>query len=372
MKVVLTGAHGFLGWHLRCRLKALTDHHVVHIGRNDWGKLTESVREADAVIHVAGVNRGENDELQAGNVQLANDVAEAVDESGGHPRIVFANSIQAGNGTPYGSGKAGASDVFRAVSDRLDLTYVDAMLPNLFGEHGRPGYNSFVATFCHEIAAGREPQVSDNPVELLHVQDAAQALIDALDGPTRVVRPEGEKHGVLEVYDLLSAFATTYRTGDIPRLESSFHTRMFNTYRSAMFADRPQIALTPHYDARGSFVETVRSHGGGGQTSFSTTAPGVTRGIHFHLHKIERFVVIAGKARIRLRRLLHDEILEFDVTGTNPVAIDMPTLWAHDITNTGDEELFTLFWTDSIHDPDDPDTYPEPVEIADAKRGAAR
>ena len=321
---------------------------------------------------MAGVNRGSDDEVNSGNVELANAVAAAVEQSGCRPRIVFANSIQAGNDTPYGTGKSGASDALRATSDRFDLDYVDVMLPNLFGEHAKPGYNSFVATFCHEIAAGREPQVNDNAVELLHVQDAAQSLMDALEGQSRTMRPEGEQRAVVEVHKLLTEFAATYRAGDLPTLESTFQRRLFNTYRSAVFVDRPQIALSPRSDARGSFVEAVRAHGGGGQTSFSTTFPGVTRGIHFHLHKIERFVVIGGQARIRLRKLFDDDVLTFDVSGDAPVAIDMPTLWAHDITNTGDSELLTLFWTDSVHDPDDPDTYPEAVEIADAGRGTTR
>lgn len=363
MKIVVTGANGFLGWHLRCRLKAENQHEVVPIGRDEFGDLSSALNDADAVIHLAGINRAPDHEVTQGNIDLATAVADAIGDSGASVRVVFANSIQSGNGSPYGDGKEGASAVLRAKAEELGLAYVDVLLPNLFGEHGRPGYNSFVATFCHEVAAGREPQVNDNPVELLYVQDAAQALLDALAGPSRTERPQGEIHGVVEVLELLESFEHTYRSGDIPNLDSGFKVNLFNTYRAVTFPEHAPIPFTKHSDPRGSFVETVRVHGGGGQTAFSTTVPGVTRGEHFHLRKIERFVVIGGRARISLRKLFTDEVISFDVDGDAPVAIDMPTMWAHNITNTGDSELFTLFWGDAVFDPDNPDTYPEPVEV---------
>lgn len=361
MKIVITGANGFLGWHLRCRLSALHDHEVVPIGHDNFSHLSVALAGADAIVHIAGVNRASDDEVVDGNADLASSVVDAIRSAASSPRIVFANSIQAGNGSPYGDGKAGASEVLRGVAQELGLDYVDVLLPNLFGEHGRPGYNSFVATFCREVSASREPQANDNQVELLHVQDAAQALVDALAGSTRVDRPEGETHGVIEVLDLLKSFEATYRTGDIPPLDTDFKLNLFNTYRATTFLTQAPIPFTKHSDARGSFVEAVRVHGGGGQTSFSTTVPGVTRGEHFHLKKIERFVVIGGQAHISLRRLFTNKIVSFDVTGDEPAAIDIPTMWAHNITNTGDSDLLTLFWTDTVFDPDNPDTYPEAV-----------
>ncbi len=154
-----------------------------------------------------------------------------------------------------------------------------------------------------------------------------------------------------EVYDLLCGFHDRYITGDIPPLLSDFDLHLFNTLRAAMFPDRYPIDLTKHSDSRGDLVECVRSHGGQGQTFVSTTHPGITRGEHFHLAKIERFVVLRGRARISLRRLLHDGVVNFDVSGDEPCVIDMPTLWAHNITNTGSEELVTLFWTNTVFDP---------------------
>lgn len=371
MKLVVMGANGFVGWHLRCRLQAITDHVVVPVGRDDLPQLPDMLRDVDAIVHVAGINRSNDDDLVNGNADLARRVSEAVHASGTKPRLIHANSIQSGNGTPYGTGKAEAARQFADLADQRGLDFVDVVLPNLFGEHGRPHYNSFVATFAHEVASHGVPQVRDAEVELLHVQQAAQSLIDALQGPSRIDTPRGEVRGVREVLDLLQGYEACYRDGEFPALTTSFEVDLFNTLRTAMFEVRGPVRFTKHSDPRGSLVETVKSHGTGGQTFFSTTVPGATRGDHFHLRKVERFVVIGGQARIRLRKLFTSDVVTFDVSGDDPLAIDMPTMWSHNITNTGATELFTLFWTDSVFNPEHPDTYPELVESSGSELEAA-
>ena len=366
MRIVLTGAEGFLGWHTRCLLHATTDHTVVAVGRDTWSQLPGLVADADAVIHVAGINRADDSELVDGNVALAADVATAVRAAGRPVSMVFANSIQVGNGSPYAEGKAGAADVLRACAGETGGTFTDVLLPNLYGEHGRPGYNSFVASFVAAVIRGDEPSITDRPIGLLHAQAAARALVSGLDDPADELRPEGTETTVLHVWETLRRFHATYAvSGDVPVLADQLEVDLFNTYRAALFPAGYPIALTPRSDQRGRLVETVRSHGNGGQTFVSTTVPGVTRGEHYHLTKIERFVVLSGRATISLRKLFTTEVLEFPVTGEQPVLIDMPTMWVHNITNTGDTELTTLFWTDTLFDPESPDTFPVPV--ADAR-----
>ena len=362
MRILLTGAEGFLGWHLRCRIHATTDHEVVPVGRADWHRLAELAADVDAVIHVAGVNRASDDELVQGNVALAQDLADALAETSG-VAVVFANSIQVGNGTAYAAGKERAAEVLRGAAERLGGRFVDVLLPNLFGEHGRPGYNSFVATFVDRAVSGDRPEIADRPIELLHAQGAAQALLDALDPASPdVVRPAAHPTTVQAVWDTLQRFHATYvPRADVPSMADDFERDLFNTYRAALFPEHYPLALEPRSDQRGRLVETVRTHGSGGQTFVSTTVPGVTRGIHYHLHKIERFVVLDGEAVIRLRRMFDHEVLEFPVSGERPVVIDMPTMWSHEITNVGDRVLTTLFWTDSLFDPEAPDTIHEPV-----------
>ena len=155
--------------------------------------------------------------------------------------------------------------------------------------------------------------------------------------------------------------ARVYATGEIPDLADAFDRDLFNTYRSYTVEAQTPIRLTRHADSRGSFFEIIRSHGGPGQSSFSTTVPGITRGDHYHRRKVERFTVLAGQATISVRRLFTDKVLEFTVTGDEPVAVDMPTMWSHNITNTGDQVLYTSFWTNDIFNPSHPDTIAEEV-----------
>ena len=363
MKVLLTGGDGFLGWHTRVRLRALTAHDVVVANRTCWSDLPRLAERADAVIHIAGVNRGSAAEVEQGNLTLARDVGDAVRASDGQPTVVFANSIQAGNDTPYGTGKAAASDHLAAVAKEVGSAYVDVALPNLFGEHGRPGYNSFVATFVDAVTQNQTPVIADRPVDLLHAQRAACSLLRGVEaGQTSRLRPTGTSTSVQQVFDALRSMRALYTTGDIPPLLNDLDVDLFNTLRAARFPAGYPILLTPRVDRRGSLVEVVRAHGGQGQTFVSTTRPGVTRGEHFHLAKIERFVVLSGRGRISLRKMFSTETISFDVSGAEPCILDMPTMWAHNITNTGDAELTTLFWTHELFDPGAADTYAEPVE----------
>lgn len=365
MRVLITGADGFLGWHLRCRFHGESGHTVVAANRENWAELATLMQGVDAVFHVAGVNRGADDELLTGNTRLAEDVVAAAEASGARPHVVYANSIQCGNGTPYGIGKEAAAQVLEEATHRWGTTLSDLRLPNLFGESARPGYNSFVATFVDAVLNGDEPSVVSREINLLHVQDAAAAMMAAV-GDRDAVSPAGHATSVEAVWELLRSFHQAYcGRGDVPALPDRFVTDLFNTYRAALFPQGYPIALTKHTDARGSLVETVRSHGLSGQSFVSTTHPGITRGEHYHRRKIERFVVVSGTARISLRRLFDTKTVHFDVTGDSPSVIDMPTLWVHNITNTGDEELVTQFWTNTLFDPQDPDTYPARVSARD-------
>ncbi|WP_314035717.1 NAD-dependent epimerase/dehydratase family protein [Dietzia sp. CH92] len=367
MKILVTGAGGFLGWHVRLRLSALTDHEVIPVYRSNWQDLPHLIKRADSVIHLAGVNRADrDDEVEEGNIQLAYDLSSAIKGAGRAIKVVFAGTIQTDRDNPYGRGKLAAQKLLEEATQDVSGSFVNVCLTNLFGEHGVPFYNSFVATFIHATIAGKKPAISGNSVELLHAQDAAQALIDALSARDGQVQPKGLVIGVREVWDMLQEFHEAYEhTGDIPSLHSKFRIDLFNSYRSALFPSHYPIRLLPHTDPRGSFVETVRCHGGQGQSSISTTETGVTRGEHYHLTKIERFAVIQGTAEISLRRKFTNDVVTFGVSGDSPVAIDMPVGWVHNITNTGDQLLITQFWSHELFRPESPDTFAEPVQLSE-------
>lgn len=362
MRIALTGADGFLGWHTRLRLHSLGQDDVVPVTRGTWNDLAARLADCQAVIHVAGVNRGTDTEVEEKNIELAEELVTAVRAHGAPTRVVYANTIHAGTPTPYGIGKARAGELIRTLAAE-GHTVVDVRLPNIFGEHGRPHYNSFVATFAHAVANQQPIELMDREVELLHAQGAAAALIDGLTASEEHLSPSGSRVFVGEVLDLLEEFESSYRFGEFPALTSQFRIDLFNTYRAALFPQRYPIPLRPQTDPRGTFVETIRSRGGESQSSVSTTHSGVTRGEHYHLSKIERFVVVQGSARIALRRMFHDDVIEFDVTGDQPCAVDMPMGWAHNITNTGSDLLVTQFWAHELFRPDAPDTYAHPVAL---------
>lgn len=362
--VAMTGAQGFLGWHTKAALRE-TDTATLEIPVGESfepATAVKAVSGSSRLIHIAGVNRAPDNEIYDGNVLFAEQIASSLRSSEDPPSsVVYANSVQAGNGTVYGEAKAKAGDILAQAASDLGIGFVDLRLPNLFGEHGRPFYNSVTATFSHILAEGGSPKVEqDRELTLLHAQNAADLLTGAASLSMQSALEV--KKSVSSLLDHLTEFATKYRHGEIPNIASDFDRDLFNTYRSHTFDAQTPINLTRHADGRGSFFEIIRSHGGSGQSAFSTTVPGVSRGDHYHRRKVERFTVLAGQARISLRRLFTDKVFEFDVDGESPVAIDMPTMWAHRIINTGSGTLYTSFWTNDLFDPASPDTITEEVK----------
>jgi UDP-2-acetamido-2,6-beta-L-arabino-hexul-4-ose reductase len=361
-RIAVTGAAGFLGWHVRCQAFA-RGIETVPIDRCALAgpDLAGALAGVDAVVHCAGVNRGTDSELVEGNLAAARQLAEAVRRMERPARIVYANSVQARGDGVYGAAKRKAAEL---LAGSAAGGFSDVVLPNLFGEHGRPYHHSFVATFCRDVADGRAPaEVRARELPLLHAQDAAEVLVGQADttGMT-TVEPAGEPVSVAGVLRLLREFAAAYRGCELPDLTGRFRSNLFHTYRSYLFPDRYPIALARHSDPRGSLVECVRTGLTGGQANVSSTVPGAVRGEHVHLHKFERFLVVDGHAEIALRRLFTDQVIRFSVDGEQPAIVDMPTMWAHRLTNVGIRPVTTLFWTSELHDPAAPDTCPCPVD----------
>lgn len=361
-RIVVTGASGFLGWHLRINLEAKGYTNVTAIDRASWDTLSE-LGPVDVLFHLAGVNRSTTEaESEHENIRLARELAEALKDNP-PAAVVYANSVHSVVDNPYGRGKKSAGSILGEWMGQAGGRLVDVHLPNLFGEHGRPFYNSFVATFIELAVEGKFPQIQDREIPLLHAQEAADFLVDSLAGDESVLRPVGLPASVSNVWSVIARQHELYSAGIMPDLPTKLERQLFNALRAKMFVKRPSIELTQHIDSRGSFVETAKSLGGQGQMSFSTTAQGVTRGNHFHLRKIERFVVVSGQALIKVRKVhgTESEFVEIPVDGAQPTAVDMPTGWAHSITNTGASQLLTQFWINEVYDPSDPDTIAWPI-----------
>ena len=367
MKIVVTGAGGLIGWHACARLHAQNCAArfkgqdapfdwvgLDHAAFDDDAQLVAALHGADAVLHFAGINRAPDDVVEAGNVAIAQRLADAV--GAGH--IVYANSTHAGSKTPYGRGKARAADILAQTGARFS----DLILPHVFGEGARPHYNNVTATLIRQVLDGENPTVNpDGKVNLLYAGDAAQLAIDCvMSGQTGQITPEARPVSVPDLLEKLQTFHALYGDNIYPDLSDPFDVALFNSYRAACYPGGWPRPLTLNTDARGTLFEAVKG-GGGGQTFLSTTEPGVTRGDHFHLHKVERFLVVQGEAVIRIRKVLGDQVWDYPVNGAAPAPVDMPTLHTHSIENVGQGPLLTLFWTHDLFDPQKPDTFGDKV-----------
>ena len=374
MRVVVTGARGLLGWHASVRLHAANctaqfkgfpaPYDKVELSHAEFENddiLVRALSNADAVLHFAGLNRAENDKMiEATNPAIARRLKWGCEQAGVSPHIVYANSTHATTNTAYGRSKAMAADILQS---SIGL-FTDLILPHIFGEGARPYYNNVTATFIDKIL--KEEVVIPNPdgkVQLLHAGEAAQQAIDAIhEGLTGRITPSVEPMRVPDLLEKLMGFHHSYQANIFPNLQNNFDLALFNSYRASSYPNGWPIPLELRTDHRGILFEAIKG-GGGGQSFLSTTLPGVTRGNHFHINKVERFLVVQGKAKIRIRKVLSEEIWEYHVNGNVPVAVDMPTLHTHSIENVGNIPLLTLFWTHDLFDPNNPDTYADEVLV---------
>ncbi|MEM0991292.1 MAG: NAD-dependent epimerase/dehydratase family protein [Pseudomonadota bacterium] len=373
-KIVITGAAGLLGWHAATRLHALIcaaryrgetpPVAMTALDRaafNDPGTLADALQGAHGVLHFAGVNRANPDDLEAMNPAIAETLTAGCRAAGVTPHIVYANTIHAGADTPYGRSKAKAGTILAA----LGGPYTDLVLPHIFGEAARPHYNNVTATLIAALLQGETPEINPaGAVRLLHAGAAAQAAVDAvLTGQTGRLEPAPRPIAVPTLWAKLQTMHQTYQGAVYPDLADPFDRDLFNSYRAATYpghgAHWPR-PLTRNTDPRGTLFEAVKG-GSAGQVFASWSEPGVTRGEHFHLHKVERFLVLQGQATIRIRKVLTGAVWEYPVTGDSPQVVDMPTLHTHSLENTGDAPMLAVFWTHDIFDPGNPDTYADPV-----------
>ncbi len=365
MKIGITGASGQIGWHLRCYLASQNELDVVLADRStfsDPDSMDRFVSGLDILIHLAGVNRGKAEDIDSVNKQLAGILIDALNRTGAKPHLVFSSSIHRDRHTAYGNAKRYCSEKFVEWSKESGSAFTNMVLPHVFGEHGKPFYNSVVHTFCHQIANDELPEVlNDEPLYLVHAQRVAERMLSAgRSGTSSQQTVEGEEILVSQLLAKLTELSETYKNNIVPDLCDPLTLALFNTYRSYLYPKNFPLDLTRHSDNRGDLFELVKELNGG-QVYVSTTKPGVTRGNHFHCRKLERFVVLKGSATICIRRMFTDEVKRFEVHGDKPQVLDIPTLHTHNLINSGQDELMTLFWANEIFDPSLPDTVRETV-----------
>ena len=374
IKVGITGQSGFIGTHLFNFLN-LKKEEIITIPFKDSyfeneDQLGVFVSSCDVIVHLAAMNRhGDPQVIYNTNLKLVNQLIGALEVTNSHPHLLFSSSTQEDRDNLYGKSKHDGRLLFEQWALRNNTRFIGFIIPNVFGPFGNPFYNSVVATFCHQLTHNEQPEiVIDADLQLIFVGELVdlfcQKILATVAGSNtdRFKVQYTSENKVSEILLMLETYKKVYFEGHcFPELNSKFEVNLFNTFRSYIdHSIRFPVQLKKNADQRGTFIETIKTSLGG-QFSFSTTLPGVTRGNHYHTRKIERFIVIKGKAVIELRRIGTTEVLHFELNGEQPSFVDMPVWYKHNITNVGDEELITLFWINEFFNPDDPDTYFENV-----------
>lgn len=365
MRVLVTGSKGFIGKNLLERLERMDDVVVVTFSRDDViESLSSKIADVDFIFHLAGVNRPENvDEFYEGNRDLTQSVIDAASKTGRKIPILMTSSTQVERDNDYGKSKLGSETALEsyAVENMADV-YI-YRLSNVFGKWSRPNYNTVIATWCHNVTRDLPIQVNDENVELnlVYIDDVVEQFVCHLTENKNRGFIFGEIFPVYiktlgEIKELLFAFKESRKDLLVPRVGCGFERALYATYLSFLPTDKFSYYLNGHEDERGTFYEFVKTMDSG-QVSISTTAPGVTRGNHYHNTKNEKFLVIKGEASIKHRQIHGDDVIEYKVSDKKLEVVEMIPGYTHDITNTGDSEMVLLLWANETFDRDNPDTY---------------
>lgn len=368
-KVVITGLIGFMGSHLRDRLSREQDIEVPQFEDAYFSqpeKFKAVLKDACAVVHLAAMNRGDENEIYRTNIELVQKLIAALTELKIVPHMLFSSSTQTALDNPYGRSKKEGERLLAEWSKQTGAPVTALVIPNVFGDRGRPFYNSVVATFCHLLTHGRKPEIQvDKEMSLIYINELTEIFLSRINNPPadfeRVEITGTSKNKVTDILALLNHFKECYFDKKVvPLLTNDFQRNLYNTFLSYAEPAGYEQLLMLRTDDRGSLFEIVKQEKGN-QIFFSTTKPGIVRGNHYHTRKMEKFCVVKGSAIIRLRRIGTNKIIEYKVSGEKPVVVEMPIFYTHNIENVGTEELCTLFWTNEIFDPNDSDTFFEKV-----------
>lgn len=372
MRVGITGQAGFVGTHLFNTLGLNPSFQRIPFEDSffeDEQRLRSFVKQCDVIVHLAAMNRNPDPiVIYNTNINLVKRLISAMETEGVTPHVLFSSSSQENRDNLYGRSKKEGREMLEKWALRVGATFTGLVIPNVYGPFSRPNYNTFIATFAHQLINGETPQIqADDDIKLIYVNSLCSFIIDQIitakkGSVNRVDVPFDFEKKVSEILALFVNFKELYADkGFIPNLKDINEVNLFNTFRSYLnYSTNFPVKLVKNCDPRGVFIETIKL-GIGGQVSFSTTLPGITRGNHYHTRKIERFTVIKGKARIQLRKIGSSEVLDFFLDGSEPSYVDMPVWYTHKITNIGEEELYTQFWINEWYNPQDGDTYFEEV-----------
>ncbi len=367
MKILVTGAKGFIGRNLTERLRNIGAADIYEYDKDSpEGSLEDFCRGCDFVFHLAGVNRPERvEEFQEGNFGFTSELLRLLEKNHNRCPIMLSSSMQAELDNPYGKSKLAGEELLMEYGRRTGAKVLIYRFPNVFGKWCRPNYNSAVATFCYNTARGLPLHVNgrDTKLRLVYIDDVVDELVRALDGRENgmddgrcCVKPVHETT-LGEIVDLLESFRDSRNTLQVPDMtEGSFSRKLYSTYLSYLPEDAFAYPLNMHTDQRGSFTEILRTSDRG-QFSVNISKPGIEKGNHWHDTKNEKFLVVSGKALIQFRKPDSGEIYSYHVSGEKLEVVDIPCGYTHNIINEGDTDLVTFMWCNECFDPKKPDTY---------------
>lgn len=381
MKILITGAKGFVGKNLVSTLKNIKDGKdktrnidIEDIYSYDVDNTIEDLKkytgDCDFVFHLAGINRPKDvSEFYEGNASFTETLCSLLEEHDNKSPILISSSIQASKDNDYGKSKKEGEEYLLNHGKKMDSKVYIYRLANLFGKWCRPNYNSVTATWCYNVANGKDIQINDPNVELplCYIDDVVNEFLNALEG-----HPTACKEGIYEVYpvhyiklgelaNIIKSFKESRGTLNVPDMkEGSLEKKLYSTYLSYLPKDRFSYPLKMNTDQRGSFTEFLKTEEYG-QVSVNVSKPGITKGQHWHHSKNEKFLVVSGKGLIQFRDIYSDEIIEYYVSGDKLEVIDIPTGYTHNIINIGESDMVTIMWANEKFDPKHPDTYYEEV-----------
>ena len=369
MKILVTGANGFVGKNLVCELanQGYGDLYLYDVD-TEPELLDAFTKDCDFVFHLAGVNRPKDEkEFMEGNFGFTSELLDSLKKHDNKAPVLITSSIQAQLDNPYGRSKKAGEDLLFSYARENGSTVHVFRLPNVFGKWCRPNYNSAVATFCYNIARDLPVTINDPEVvmHLVYIDDVLEAFISSLKGEVlkeggfcKVSTVHTVKLG--KIVELLKGFRESRNDLSVPNMASSFEKVLYSTYLSYLPVEQFSYPLKMNSDDRGSFTEILRTSERG-QFSVNISKPGITKGNHWHHTKNEKFVVVQGKALIQFRKIGTEEVIDYHVSGEKLEVVDIPPGYTHNIINEGEGELVTFMWANEAFNPERPDTIFEKV-----------
>ncbi len=383
MKILITGAKGFIGKNLIAELENIRDGKrnnlpfsfpkTIEIYPYDMDTGSQCLEnycaKVDFIFHLAGVNRPQKvSEYMEGNFGFTSLLLNTLRKYNNRAPIVLSSSIQAELDKPYGLSKKAGEELLFSYAREMNSSVLIYRFPNVFGKWCRPNYNSVVATFCHNIAHNLPIQINDPEarLNLVYIDDVVEELIATLVGQEH---KEGEYcvvptvHSVLlgDIAEMLHSFKESRSSLQIPDLSDAFTKKLYSTYLSYLPTDAFSYPLKMNVDHRGSFTEFLKS-GDRGQVSVNISKPHITKGEHWHHTKNEKFLVVSGRGVIRFRKIGEEQVYEYFVSGDKLEVVDIPVGYTHNIENLGDTDMVTIMWVNEAFDPESPDTYFEKIK----------